>query len=765
MRVLLGVHAFPPRATAGVEVYSLRLARGLIDLGHDVLVLSAVHDLAAEPGAVRRRVHEGVPVAEIVNLHQRGTLEATYDDPDVDRAARAIFAEFRPEVVHLQHLLNLSIGVIAAARTHAAPVLLTLHDYWLSCPRDGQRMRADQVLCATMDHGTCGRCLADSPYLVPPLQRGLVGLARRAGAGRALHRLHDLLPGPTNAALRLVRRSAAPAVGLDRAMDRRAERLRSALAGVARVLAPTHFARERALEFGLPSEAVSVLTLGAVGGPALPRSPGPRPRLGFIGTLAPHKGVHVLLEAFSRLDDTLASLDLFGSTTVEPGYVEDLRRRHAADPRIRFRGAFPEGEQARVLREIDALVVPSLWWENSPLTALEALRAGRPVIASRTGGVPEIVAHEQTGLLVPPGDPLALAAALGDVVAGRRLGEAAPPALLKTVEQGARELAALYADLIDASKTAAPRVHAKAPRATVVVPVLDGGAHLPALLGSLRAQDLDLEILAIDSGSSDDSVPILSAAGVRLLQIQPLAFDHGETRNLGAREAQGAFVIFLSQDALPTDSGFASRLVAALEQDDRLAGAFARQVPRPDADALTRRDLASWVAAAPQGRSVFLPERSLTQLPPLERYRLAAFDNVASAVRRSVLLAHPFAPARFGEDIEWGTRVLQLGYGIAYVSEAVVAHSHRRSARALYRRNYLGHRALFRLFGLQTIPDAAHLARAVLGSIVSDLRTLASARSRPSEWWGAPGQALAACWGQYRGARDERRARPYPEWT
>jgi rhamnosyltransferase len=306
------------------------------------------------------------------------------------------------------------------------------------------------------------------------------------------------------------------------------------------------------------------------------------------------------------------------------------------------------------------------------------------------------------------------------------------------------------------------------PRASAVVPVRDGGEPLRGLLAALRDQDLPggLEIVALDSASRDGSREALAAAGARVLPVAPGQFDHGETRNLGAREAHGEFVLFLSQDAVPQDAGYARRLVAALAAEPRLAGAFARQQPRADADPLTRRDLRDWVAAAATPRTVFLeaPDR-LEALPPLERYRLCAFDNVASAVRREVLLQHPFAATRFGEDIEWGQRVLRQGYGLAYVPDAVVVHSHRRRARDLYRRNYLGHRALLRLFGLRTVPDGLHLLRAALGSLASDLRTLQREGASPRQWLSAPAEALAATLGQYRGARDEARLRPYPDWA
>jgi rhamnosyltransferase len=305
------------------------------------------------------------------------------------------------------------------------------------------------------------------------------------------------------------------------------------------------------------------------------------------------------------------------------------------------------------------------------------------------------------------------------------------------------------------------------PHASVVIPVKDGAAHLPALLAALRAQEIvgDLELVATDSGSTDGSADLLRAAGVRTLPILPAEFDHGATRNLGAREARGRVVVFLSQDAVPADTHFIRRLVGALEAEPRLAGAFARQIARGDADPLTRRDLGGWVAAEATARVVFVPDAAAFDArPPLERYHLAAFDNVASAVRRDLLLEHPFLPTRFGEDVEWGQRMLRRGYGLAYVPEAAVIHSHRRTARALFRRNYLGHRLLLRLFGLRSIPDPPHLVRAAAGAALRDVADLWREGARLHAFLAAPAQAVAAVYGQYRGARDEAEGRPYPVW-
>lgn len=445
MRVLLAVHGFPPRSTAGVEVHSQRLAEALTHLGHEVCVLTAAHDLSRRTGEVsRHRVRDG-DVVEVVNLHSGGTLADTYCDPDVDRSCREVMREFAPDIVHVQHLLNLSTGILDEARRLGAALLLTLHDYWLSCPRDGLRWRADGGLCTSVDHGVCAACLETSPYLVPRVQRGLVASARRLGLGRLLHRVHAAVPRLSSAALGWLRgRSRQTPQTLMTQLDERAAHLRRGVADVDLALAPTEFAREQAVELGIDPGKVRVVRVGvkidADGG----RRAMPPRRFGYVGTIAPHKGVHVLVEAFRRIAQPNLSLDVHGSLGVYPDYAAGLRRLAEGDNRMTFHGGFPEGEQARVLAGLDVLVLPSLWWENSPLTLLEARGAGVAVVASRTGGIPELL-PEGAGRLVPPGDVEALQVALEELAGDEWVSATtAPP---RTVAEEARELEALYVSL------------------------------------------------------------------------------------------------------------------------------------------------------------------------------------------------------------------------------------------------------------------------------------------------------------------------------
>ena len=295
------------------------------------------------------------------------------------------------------------------------------------------------------------------------------------------------------------------------------------------------------------------------------------------------------------------------------------------------------------------------------------------------------------------------------------------------------------------------------PSISIVVPTFNGAATLPALLEVISRQRIErtFEVVAIDSGSTDGSVELLRASGVRLIAVPAGTFNHGLTRNLGIDASLGDLVVLIVQDALPASDTWLAALTRPLAQDSCLAGTFARQLPRPDAGALTRYYLARWFASSERPRTVAATRAELDALLPLARLDRCTFDNVCSCIRRSVWQQHPFRETPIGEDVEWARDVLLSGYRIAYVPEAAVVHSHERSASYEFHRTRALHQRLYELFGVRTIPTPFHLARAIASCLVTHLRRERSARAT----------ALAVAWplGQYIGARSAvmgRRSRP-----
>ena len=435
MKVLLVVHRFPPHGAAGTETYTETLALALARSGHAVEVLAARKDVGSRDLAVSRRVHRGIPVHEIANNLFHAGFRETWDEPRIDARFGALLDELSPDIVHVQHLLWLSTGCLAEARKRSLPVMMTLHDYWLSCPRFGQRLHWDGGLCATIDYDRCGTCLARFKYAQGPLERRV---------GRAIAGVRDtfgldlgpLARGARGAADRLARgRAARPAPAreppdADRSLERQLaglarERalslLERALAGVDHFAAPSRFLRERFVEWGLPPERVEHLPFGVdrASFASRPRRPrGPRVRVGFLGSLIPVKGAELLLDAWERLEPACRArgeLVIAGPANLDPAHASHLAHR-ARSLGAGLHGAVARESVPEHLASTDLLVVPSLWWENSPLVILEALAARTPLLVADQGGMAELVEPGRDGWRFATGDADDLARHLAHVL-------------------------------------------------------------------------------------------------------------------------------------------------------------------------------------------------------------------------------------------------------------------------------------------------------------------------------------------------------------
>lgn len=303
---------------------------------------------------------------------------------------------------------------------------------------------------------------------------------------------------------------------------------------------------------------------------------------------------------------------------------------------------------------------------------------------------------------------------------------------------------------------------------SVVLPTKNAGPELREVLARIRGQETSrrVEIVAFDSGSTDGTVALLREFSARVTEIPPSEFDHGLTRNQAIAASTAPLVVLLTQDAVPADRLWLEALLAPFADED-VAGTYARQIPRPDADVLTRRNLEAWVTGAPERRVQRLPERTTyLRLHPMERYRLCVFDDVCAAIRRSVWERIPYDRAYFAEDLDWGKKVLEAGHTIVYEPAAAVIHSHERSVWYEYKRTYVCHRRLYELFGLRTAPT---LRDALRNGARSGIEDAAFAWRHERGWRRGAGLALRApilamlsSLAQWRGAADERLNRPVP---
>jgi len=247
---------------------------------------------------------------------------------------------------------------------------------------------------------------------------------------------------------------------------------------------------------------------------------------------------------------------------------------------------------------------------------------------------------------------------------------------------------------------------------SVVIPTLNAGHGFGELLEKLAAQegDFELEIVVVDSGSTDGTAELAERYGATVHRIKKREFNHGASRNLGISLTHGKYVALTVQDAVPLDGRWLRTMVENLERDGRVAVVYGRHLPRQESSILTRVLVNNLATASLERREQEIGDpQEYAALRPAERRRVAAFDNVSSCLRRSVWEEFPFEKTNFGEDLRWGKRVVEAGYKIVYEPRSVVIHSHERGPLYDLRRHYVDQIVLLELFGARLVSNLPRL--------------------------------------------------------
>ncbi|MCB0075970.1 MAG: glycosyltransferase [Anaerolineales bacterium] len=367
MRIAVVVNTFPPFYAGGAEVSAFHSSRAMQRLGYEVEILVVSNRATTERD--ERYNYEGLPVHL---LHRQRTVRTAWSDLFDPHAYRAVLSEIETRQFDLLHIHNVSQSTLApfvAAKRAKVPVVNTLHDLWLTCANN-MRFQADGTYCdpALFPDG-CGNCYQRYDYWAAvPYRR------------RLMQRLTD---------------------------------------NVALFLAPSQAIIERHVECGFDRDRFRLLRLG------FEQQPLPAPShatvrqilatqndfhtIVFAGGGTHIKGSSVVAAALPRLFEQDERLRVVIAGGGDPAVLDQLRHY---EPRLQLLGHVPFQEMPALFGAADLTLLPSIWHENSPVIIFESFGGGTPVLASRIGGIPELIQEGITGFLVPPSDPEALATAV-----------------------------------------------------------------------------------------------------------------------------------------------------------------------------------------------------------------------------------------------------------------------------------------------------------------------------------------------------------------
>ena len=218
--------------------------------------------------------------------------------------------------------------------------------------------------------------------------------------------------------------------------------------------------------------------------------------------------------------------------------------------------------------------------------------------------------------------------------------------------------------------------------ATIVIPVKNGGKLLGKVLDRVFTQktEYEYEVVCVDSGSTDDSIDIMKKYPCKLFEIKPEEFGHGKTRNYGASKGVGEYILFLTQDAMPTDECWLQNFIDGMKSDEEIVGGFGKHIPYPDCNEIDKRDLKLHFEGFGTQNTVY----KLSNASDIERYRddegfrhfMAFYSDNNSCMRRDIWEKYPYDDVDFAEDQIWARKMIEHGYKKLYCADAVVYHSH-----------------------------------------------------------------------------------------
>lgn len=359
--ILYVIHGYPPLQHAGTENYSYALAKEIANHRFNVAAFYPIFSPNIDQTKIETKKIAN-HIAFEIKTKNCNILNNLYNE-DIELHFLNTVKNFRPDIIHFQHThALLPFSLLLHSIQMNVPTVITLHDFWYICPKT-YMINIDGSLCSgPSSPGKCAKCFLENESM-------------------ELKDIEKLLQYTTDL------------------FSKRMDISRLIFSNANLTTAPSKFLLDKYKKF-ISFRQDLRMPLGL----EIPRHPQQKihcnsTRFGFLGNIAPLKNVHGLIESFSRTTGD-AELHIYGKMN-DGSLSNALTYLASKDTRITLHGRYSPDDLGKILSQIDVGIVPS-FFENYPLVVREFLSTGIPVIASRTGGIPEIVSHNNNGLLFDP---------------------------------------------------------------------------------------------------------------------------------------------------------------------------------------------------------------------------------------------------------------------------------------------------------------------------------------------------------------------------
>lgn len=416
MKILQVLHQFLPNHLGGIEIYVKNLSNELVHLGKKVWVFSAPGHILWDPIETESIV-DGLKIIHVANKagykEEYFSFFKTFKNHSVLTIFDRVLTEFQPDIIHVHHTVYLSGEMVFLAKKRGIPIVITVHDFWFLChklhllTRHGNQCSGPQngarcALCLGRGNDSIQRWIKSLLYLIPLLYRTRYQIKALKSA--------DVIIIPAL----FIKKILAPYF-------------------------PEHLNRVIHIPYGIPyTQSLFV-----------PLKLSDSIRFGYLGSIKRHKGVHLLIDAFNSLDRNKSTLHIHGNITTDKSNYQEWVKNHPNE-NIFFNGPYENQRVGEILKDIDVLVVPSIWRETGPMVILEALASKTPVIAPKLGGMAELVRDGENGLLFEPCNVSSLKNTLQSVLDNPSVIETLNSRLDKThsLESNATKIMGIYRQLL-----------------------------------------------------------------------------------------------------------------------------------------------------------------------------------------------------------------------------------------------------------------------------------------------------------------------------